>query len=96
LSLDLNSNPTLNSSGGSVFKQSANIIVVNVNNTLIAVTSICTHQACNVAYMSNSNNFQCPCHGSEYDINGNVIQGPATMPLQKYSTAVVGNTLYVY
>jgi cytochrome b6-f complex iron-sulfur subunit len=92
LTLDLNSHPMLNSSGG--YTIGNNIIVANANNTLIAVSSICTHQGCTVMYASNE--FQCPCHGSAFSDNGSVINGPATTPLQQYSTTIVGSNLYVF
>ncbi|HYM20402.1 MAG TPA: Rieske 2Fe-2S domain-containing protein [Candidatus Kapabacteria bacterium] len=49
---------------------------------------ICKHMGCeppNLAF--NGTQINCACHGSQYDINGNVIQGPTTAPLDKFATA---------
>lgn len=47
-----------------------------------AVSSVCTHLGCIVR--KTDWGFQCPCHGSKYDQNGEVIKGPAPRPLPWY------------
>ena len=47
---------------------------------LYALSSICTHLGCLVNY--NTDLFECPCHGSKFDLNGNVLNGPALQPLE--------------
>jgi nitrite reductase/ring-hydroxylating ferredoxin subunit len=37
----------------------------------------------------------CPCHGSQFDVNGNVLAGPASSPLAKISASLSNNTLTV-
>jgi len=65
-------------------------------NTYNALSSICTHQGCQISnYDSGSNQFVCPCHGSRFDVNGNVTQGPAGAPLQKYQTSISGTQLII-
>ena len=65
-------------------------------NTFNALSPICTHQGCLITnYDSGSSQFVCPCHGSHYDVNGNVVTGPATSALQKYQTQFASNTLTV-
>ena len=44
-----------------------------------ALSLICTHLGCTV--WQDANGLTCPCHGSRYDENGNVLQGPAKKPL---------------
>jgi len=34
------------------------------------------------------NGFKCTLHGSQFDLNGQVVKGPAEIPLKKYSTHV--------
>lgn len=45
-----------------------------------ALSLVCTHLSC--AVEANSGDFACPCHGSRYDLRGNVTNGPAASPLQ--------------
>jgi cytochrome b6-f complex iron-sulfur subunit len=45
----------------------------------------CKHASCVVpAFDSSEFVIRCPCHGSEYDIDGSLVGGPADFPLTKY------------
>jgi nitrite reductase/ring-hydroxylating ferredoxin subunit len=55
-----------------------------------AMTLVCTHDGCDIA-TDGTVSFQgvtCSCHGSRFDANGNVLQGPAQSPLQHYQVAI--------
>ena len=45
-----------------------------------AVSGLCTHLGCTVAIKDGSH-FVCPCHGSEFELQGAVLIGPAELPL---------------
>ena len=51
-----------------------------------ALSAVCTHQGCEVR--PGSNGLRCPCHGSAYSLDGNVVRGPATKPLAAYPVRV--------
>jgi Rieske Fe-S protein len=38
---------------------------------------------CLVAFNAAERAWECPCHGSRFDTDGKVIQGPATRPLKR-------------
>lgn len=42
------------------------------------VTLKCPHLLCNVVFNPDELTWDCPCHGSRYDLDGNVIRGPST------------------
>lgn len=46
-----------------------------------ALRPICTHLGCTVPWNPEQNRFVCPCHDSQYDAEGRVLQGPAVRSL---------------
>jgi len=68
----------------------------NSDDTYKALSGLCTHQSCIVSDFDGSNSvFVCPCHGSQFDLNGNVKQGPASNKLRTYSTRLENNSLII-
>lgn len=49
---------------------------------LHAVSAVCTHLGCVVAFNDAETSWDCPCHGSRFDIDGAVLEGPAVTPLR--------------
>jgi len=54
-----------------------------VDGSLTALDDRCTHLGCRQKWNPKRQMFECPCHGSEFDIEGNVKRGPATRSLPK-------------
>jgi glycine/D-amino acid oxidase-like deaminating enzyme/nitrite reductase/ring-hydroxylating ferredoxin subunit len=50
---------------------------------LHAVSLRCTHLGCLLRFNSAERSWDCPCHGSRYSVDGSVLEGPATKPLQQ-------------
>jgi Rieske Fe-S protein len=48
---------------------------------LHTVAATCTHLGCRLAFNTAERSWDCPCHGSRFDVEGRVIQGPATRDL---------------
>ncbi len=51
-----------------------------------AILMQCTHKGCTVN--RGGGMFTCPCHGSEFDAQGKVLEGPAQKDLLKLTTQI--------
>jgi cytochrome b6-f complex iron-sulfur subunit len=64
--------------------------VMKGKNGLYALVRNCTHMGC-IPYLSEEEGiFRCPCHGSSFTLEGDVIKGPAPEPL--YRAAITINS----
>ena len=70
-------------------------IVAQDAKGFFAFTAICTHSGCIVNPPATNGDTLCACHGSKFDGNGAVLQGPAALPLQHFAVALCGGDLYV-
>lgn len=60
----------------------------------LALLLKCTHRGCEVSVGGAS--ITCPCHGSEFTLDGAVIEGPAMDSLVTYKTEVKNETIYIH
>jgi glycine/D-amino acid oxidase-like deaminating enzyme/nitrite reductase/ring-hydroxylating ferredoxin subunit len=48
-----------------------------------AVSLRCTHLGCLLRFNAAERSWDCPCHGSRFDVDGGVLEGPAVSPLAR-------------
>ena len=53
------------------------------DGSLIERSAVCTHVGCLVHWNSFEKCWDCPCHGSQFQPDGTVLNGPAVRPLAK-------------
>lgn len=60
-----------------------------------AIDPKCTHKGCNVEFDSEKQLLVCPCHNSQFSLDGEVVKKPATKPLLTYETKQEGELIFV-
>ena len=94
LVINLASNAALDAVGGVAafdFKGTPIYVFRTGDATFRVLSRLCTHQACTINWQSSSTKLACPCHGSEFDAQGNVLKGPASSPLQEFAATYDAN-----
>jgi cytochrome b6-f complex iron-sulfur subunit len=69
--------------------------IIKIAGQYQAISNICTHQGCEISWVASDNLYECPCHGSKYDLSGKNVAGPAPRPLAHFKTQVVNGRLLV-
>ena len=55
--------------------------IIRSEKGIYALWARCTHLGCTPSWFDDQKRFKCPCHGSNYTLQGDVIAGPAPRPL---------------
>ncbi len=55
--------------------------VIGGTSGVYALSAVCTHLGCITRHLADEKAIACPCHGSRFDLEGNVTHGPAPRPL---------------
>jgi Rieske Fe-S protein len=56
------------------------------------MSAVCTHQGCTVSEIVDGT-IKCPCHGSKFNLDGTVAQGPAKKSLEAKTVKVQGDSI---
>ena len=79
-------------SGSNTFDNNGIIVLRTSNSGVRALSRNCTHAGSTVNFDSVNNNLPCSLqggsHGSVFDINGNVVTGPANRSLTRYTASI--------
>jgi len=63
------------------FNKERKAYVVGVSGGIYALSAVCTHLGCITRFLSEERCIACPCHGSRFGLEGNLLSGPAPRPL---------------
>jgi len=61
----------------------------------VALSAVCTHLGCIVAWNEQVDEFLCPCHGGRFSIEGKVLGGPPPKPLESLVVQIDGDQLII-
>jgi cytochrome b6-f complex iron-sulfur subunit len=76
------------SNGGSV------LVARTAPQTFVALSATCSHEACLITDLDRDV-YVCPCHGSRFDSGGNVLTGPAELPLYPLAATCADDVLTI-
>lgn len=62
-------------------------------NQYTAALMKCTHRGCELNVGGGI--YSCPCHGSEFDVKGTVLEGPADQDLKTFKTKIENENIYI-
>ncbi|MBD3275810.1 MAG: Rieske 2Fe-2S domain-containing protein [Candidatus Marinimicrobia bacterium] len=78
---------------GVTFVEQAKTFIVRQDDSMIALSAVCTHLGCTLKKVNKSGEnddaadgveFHCPCHNSKFHVSGENYAGPAEKPLQHF------------
>jgi cytochrome b6-f complex iron-sulfur subunit len=62
-------------------KDAQRVWMIRNNDGMYSLIAICTHLGCTPNWFASEDRFKCPCHGSNFLIDGTNVAGPAPVPL---------------
>jgi len=69
--------------------------VKEMDGRVTVFSPMCTHLGCGYSWDNGEKKFKCPCHGSAFDLSGEVVGGPAPRPLDRLPSKVENGRLLV-
>lgn len=83
--------------GGQILNREEKIIVVRnpENAKIIALNATCPHLNCLVEWEAKDKNIKCPCHGSRFAPDGELLKGPAGKDLPNYEVKEENGSILV-
>ncbi len=70
-------------------------LVIRSADGVLALSMVCTHLGCSVAWNASQRVFRCPCHDGAFDEFGDVTAGPPPLPLERLAVKTVGDKVVV-
>ncbi|MCX7707069.1 MAG: Rieske (2Fe-2S) protein, partial [Anaerolineae bacterium] len=74
--------PPLDHRGGRFF-------LVRTASGITAFHKVCTHLSCLLTWDEQAGTFVCPCHGSQFSRDGEVLGGPAARNLDRFAVQLI-------
>lgn len=65
------------------------------DGSFLALSRRCTHLGCSLLWDEGKTSFICPCHGSSFDLTGEVLTPPATRALESYPLRIENSVIRV-
>lgn len=80
--------PSNYENGTATYVREGRLYVTRVKGELFAITQTCPHLGCRVPFCEASGRFECPCHGSVFNLAGEWMEGPAPHGMDRYPLSI--------
>ena len=81
--------------GSATFVREGRFYLTRVQGELFALSQKCPHLGCAVPFCEASGRFECPCHGSMYNLGGEHLAGPAPRGMDRHPLQIVDGRVVV-
>ena len=81
--------------GTATYVREGRFWMANADGHLLALSQKCPHLGCRVPFCESSGRFECPCHGSIFDIGGEWIAGPSPRGMDRHPVSLEGDVVVV-
>lgn len=71
------------------------VVLQTSPGNFVALSAVCTHLGCVVAWQEQVGEFLCPCHGGKFSADGQVLGGPPPAPLETLGVELDGDQLKI-
>jgi nitrite reductase/ring-hydroxylating ferredoxin subunit len=79
-----------------MFHNNPVILIRTARGQYHALRALCTYaEDCALDWNKGRQQLTCPCHGCAYDIYGNIVQGPPSIPLVTYEVSLLGEGIFL-
>ncbi len=86
----------LRKDGWKLITEKSTAWVVKLSDSeVVAYSPQCTHLGCAYRWEEDKGEFICPCHTTNFSIDGNVMGGPAPRPLDRFPVKTQGTRLLI-
>jgi cytochrome b6-f complex iron-sulfur subunit len=86
-------NPADFKPGTAIYFNEGRLWLANAGGHFFALSQRCPHLGCRVPFCESSGRFECPCHGSVFDLGGEYLQGPAPRGMDRYALGLTNGVL---
>jgi len=95
LRVSLPTAPELQRPGGAIVAElqggAGPVLIANTGNGLIALQARCPHEGCELAWLPEDRQAECPCHGSRFAADGSLLNPPARSDISAFPASIDAN-----
>jgi cytochrome b6-f complex iron-sulfur subunit len=71
------------------------LYVANAEGKIRVLSQKCPHLGCRVDFCESSGRFECPCHGSKFNIGGEYVEGPTPRGMDQFKPTLENDVMVV-